>query len=225
MTKPDPGSLGALRERVSPWVEGALRRSTELGFLGGMPVEDQIDHALGFVYSAESEVETWPRRVVDLGSGGGVPGLVLLSCWPESRILLVDSNDRRTEFLSGVIEGSGAEKEVDVLRSRAEDAGRDPALREQFDLVTSRSFGAPGVTAECGAPFLRVGGLLIVSEPPDAQLADRRWPSAGLEQLGLQPSTRVRFNEAFGYQVLVKSRTTPKRYPRRVGIPAKRPLF
>ena len=210
---------------MNPWVEGVLRRSADLGFLGGMAIKDQIDHALGFVYVAESEVETSPRRVADLGSGGGVPGLILLSCWPESHFVFVDSNDRRTEFLSDVVEGSGMAEEAEVLRSRAEDAGRDPALREQFDLVTSRSFGAPGVAAECGAPLLRVGGLMIVSEPPADQLEADRWPSAGLEQLGLQPSSRVRFNEAFGYQVLVKAATTPDRYPRRVGIPAKRPLF
>jgi 16S rRNA (guanine527-N7)-methyltransferase len=225
VTEVDPGSVDALRKRVDPWVEGALRRSAELGFLGGMAVEDQVDHALGFVYVAESEVETSPGRVADLGSGGGVPGLILLSCLPVSHFVFVDSNDRRTEFLSDVVEGLGMAVEAEVLRSRAEEAGRDPALREQFDLVTSRSFGAPGVAAECGAPLLRVGGLMIVSEPPADQLEADRWPSAGLEQLGLQPSARVRFNEAFGYQVLVKTRTTPERYPRRVGIPAKRPLF
>ena len=123
-------------------------------------------------------------------------------------MVLVDSNDRRTEFLSTVIAGLGSEADVEVLRARVEDAGRVSALREQFDLVTSRSFGAPAVTAECGAPFLAVGGLMIVSEPPDADPGSERWPSAGLAQLGLQPSTRVRFNEAFGYQVLVKSQAT-----------------
>jgi 16S rRNA (guanine527-N7)-methyltransferase len=210
---------------VRLWVQGALRRSAELGFLGGMPIEDQIDHALGFVYSAESEAGTAPRRVVDLGSGGGVPGLILLSCWPGSHVVLMDSNDRRTEFLSEVVEGLGTQTDGEVLRSRAEDMGRTPSRREQFDLVTSRSFGPPGVTAECGAPLLRIGGLMIVSEPPGQDLGNRRWPPAELEQLGLQPSTKVRFNEAFGYQVLLKSSETSERYPRRVGIPAKRPLF
>ena len=66
---------------------------------------------------------------------------------------------------------------------------------------------------------------MIVSEPPADQLEADRWPSAELEQLGLQPSARVRFNDAFGYQVLVKASTIPERYPRRVGVPAKRPLF
>lgn len=225
MNEPHRDSIGVLRARVKPWVEDALRRSAELGFLGGMPIKDQIDHALGFVFSAESEIQASPRRVIDLGSGGGIPGLVLVSCWPESHVVLADSNDRRTEFLSTVIAGLGSEADVEVLRARVEDAGRVSGLREQFDLVTSRSFGAPAVTAECGAPFLAAGGLMIVSEPPDADPGSERWPSAELAELGLQPSTRVRFNQAFGYQVLVKSQATPERYPRRVGIPTKRPLF
>lgn len=132
MTEPGSGSATALRKRVGPWVEDALRRSAELGFLGGMAIEDQIDHALGFVHVAESEVETSPGEVADLGSGGGVPGLILLSCWPGSHFVFLDSNDRRTEFLSDVVEGLGMAEEAEVLRSRAEDAGRDPALREQL---------------------------------------------------------------------------------------------
>jgi len=210
---------------VKPWVEAALRRSAELGFLGRMPIWEQIDHALGFVFAAESAGRTPPDRVLDLGSGGGVPGLVVHSCWPESHVVLVDSNDRRTEFLSAVIAGLGSSVDVEVLRARAEDAGRAPGLREQFDLVTSRSFGAPAVTAECGGPFLAKGGLMVVSEPPDPDPGPHRWPSTELEELGLKASVRVRFNGAYGFQVLVKSQATPARYPRRVGIPTKRPLF
>ncbi len=71
------GSVGQLRSRVKPWVGEALERSAELGFLGGMSVGDQIDHALGFVHAAESRMKEPPASIVDLGSGGGVPGLVL----------------------------------------------------------------------------------------------------------------------------------------------------
>jgi len=67
---------------------------------------------------------------------------------------------------------------VRVIRSRAEVAGHDPALRFQFDLVTARGFGPPAVTAECAAGFLRVDGRLVVSEPPEDRVS--RWPSDGL---------------------------------------------
>jgi 16S rRNA (guanine527-N7)-methyltransferase len=219
-----PESIVELRGRVTLRVEQILHRSAELGFLGSMSVSDQIDHALGFVVAAESVLQRQPRSVVDMGAGGGVPGLVLLSCWPDSRLVLLDANERRTEFLSTETAGWDAPGTVEVLRGRAEEIGRMDRLRQQFDLVTSRSFGVPAVTAECGSPLLAVGGVMVVSEPPDGP-DGTRWPVEGLTQVGLRVSTRVRFDDRFGYQVLVKSDPTPDRYPRRVGIPSKRPLF
>ncbi len=217
-------SLEELRRRIKPWVTATLSRSAELGFLGSMSIADQIDHAIGFVHACESELGRSPRAALDLGSGGGVPGLVLASSWPEIRLVLLDSNDRRTTFLAEEIESLGMTHRVEVLCGRAEEAARNLTLRQQFELVTARSFGAPAVTAECGAPFLAVGGIMEVSEPPDDR-AGRRWPSEELAGLGLQPSTRLRFNDSFGYQVLTKVADTPDRFPRRVGIPTKRPLF
>src|SRR5664280_490355 len=217
-------ALPELRQRVSKRVEDVLRRSATLGFLGGMDLDDQIDHALGFVFTVEASLGRTPSSVLDLGSGGGVPGLILLSCWPESRIVLMDANERRTEFLSVELAEWSPGGLVEVVRGRAEELGRDPRLRERFELVTSRSFGLPAVAAECGVSFLSVGGLLVVSEPPEAD-SNTRWPVDGLAQLGLEPSVRLRFDGRFGFQALTKVEALADRYPRRVGIPAKRPLF
>jgi 16S rRNA (guanine527-N7)-methyltransferase len=212
------------RSRVADEVEAILGRSVDLGFLGRMPVAEQIDHALGFVVSTESALGRSPDSVVDLGTGGGVPGLILLSCWPDCRFLLVDASERRTEFLAEEITAWRGDEGVDVLRARAEEVGGDDHYRGQFETVTSRSFGSPAVTAECGAPLLAEGGLMVVSEPPDDPVGNR-WPAAGLAEVGLTAGSRIRFDGRFGYQVLVKSGSTPDRYPRRTGIPAKRPLF
>ena len=93
-----------------------------------------------------------------------------------------------------------------------------------FEVVVARSFGAPAVTAECSAPFLATGGIIVVSEPPDTNQGER-WPVEGLGELGLRPAGSFRFRDRFSYQILEKIAETPERYPRRVGIPAKRPLF
>jgi hypothetical protein len=93
-------SLVALRARVSDAVVDSLERSSDLGFLGRMPVVEQIDHALGFVVAAETALGRLPTSVADLGTGGGVPGLVLHPCWPECRLALLDGNQRRIEFLA-----------------------------------------------------------------------------------------------------------------------------
>ncbi len=97
-------------------------------------------------------------------------------------------------------------------------------MRDSFELTSARSFGSPAVTAECAAPLLLTSGLLIVSEPP-GDTREARWPPAGLMGLGLVPRETTRFDGRFTFQVIEKVEPTPDRFPRRVGIPAKRPLF
>jgi 16S rRNA (guanine527-N7)-methyltransferase len=216
--------LVSLRSRVSTDVVGALHRSAALGFLGSMPVDEQIDHALGFVAAAEDTLGGSPESVVDLGTGGGVPGLVLQSCWPTSKLVLMDGNERRTEFLAAELEAWSGGHKTAVVRGRAEELAREATYRGEFVLVTARSFGKPAVTAECGAPLLGVSGVMVVSEPPGEQV-EGRWPGEGLSEVGMERLTRYRFEDRYGYQILIKSGETPERYPRRVGIPGKRPLF
>jgi len=226
MEHESPGSdvLDGLRSRVDPVLRRVLARSFELGFLGSMPVDDQIDHALGFVAVIEGRIGAPPRSVIDLGTGGGVPGLVLVSCWPQTRVVLMDASERRTGFLSETLEGWDGGRNAAVVRGRAEELARDTGMREQFEAVTSRSFGTPAVTAECGSAFLALEGWMVVSEPPDLP-SGLRWPTDGLAVLGLEPAGSSRVAGRFGYQVLRKVAAIGDRFPRRVGIPAKRPVF
>jgi len=166
-------------------------------------------------------VSTFSGMAVDLGSGGGLPGLVLAHHWPASSWVLLDGNLRRTEWLAGAVATLGMADRVQVRCQRAEEAGRDPSLRSRFDLVTARSFGPPAVTAECAAPLLAVGGVLVVSEPPGGD--PDRWPAAGLDQLGLAVDGLI--VEPVAFQRLRLVVPCPSRFPRRVGVPAKRPLF
>ena len=185
------------------------------GFLGPGLVAPHIDHALGF---AEGVGEP-PHRALDLGSGAGLPGLPLALQWPASRWTLLDASERRSAWLRRAVTGLGLADRVDVQRDRAEVAGRDPAHRGSYDLVVARGFGRPAVTAECGAPFLRLGGVLIVSDPPGGD--PDRWPGDGVARLGLVPIEGRRT----GFRRLRAGEPCPARFPRRVGIPAKRPLF
>jgi 16S rRNA (guanine527-N7)-methyltransferase len=201
-----------------------LKRSALLGFLGGMAIDEQIDHALGFRRAVEARLSGPPTSALDLGSGGGIPGLVLAAVWPASQWVFLDASERRTDFLREEVETWGVSERVNVVRGRAEEMGRAPTLRGAFDVVTARSFGSPAVTAECGAPFLRLGGLLVVSEPPNVDPTER-WPVEGLAMVGLVPSSSYRHEGRFGFQVMEKQVETPERFPRRTGIPAKRQLF
>jgi 16S rRNA (guanine527-N7)-methyltransferase len=142
-----------------------------------------------------------------------------VSAWPTTDWCLLDANQRRTEFLQDAVDALALSSRVTVVRGRAEELAHDPSLRAAFDLVVARSFGKPAVTAECAAGFLSVGGFLVVSEPPEAT-EESRWDPEGLAELGLEDA-----GQQAGCQVLRAVAPCPDRFPRRVGIPAKRPLF
>jgi len=203
-----------------------LTEARALGFLGPGPLDPQVHHAQAFTAIARRLSGRGPARLVDLGSGGGLPGLVVATEWPDASVALLEANGRRAAFLRRAVEQLDLESRVSVLEDRAEVCGREPGLREGFDGVLARSFGRPAVLAECAAPLLRVGGWLLVSEPPRSDLEngpDARWPAEPLRQLGLEPSEVV--HEAFEYRTLRQFERCPDRFPRRNGVPAKKPLF
>ncbi len=203
-----------------------LDRARRLGFLGSAPVESHIVHARGFV-SVLDGIQP-PRTVLDLGSGAGVPGLVMAWMMPETRMVLLDSNLRKTKFLTEAVVALGLGERVTVVRERAEVLGRLPEWREALDVVVARAFGTSANVAECGAGLLAVGGRLIVSEPPPVARAlvrpAERWPLAGLDIVGMAPGGRLE-RGGFGFQILEKVSRIPEIYPRRRGLPGTRPLF
>ena len=199
----------------------ALEESRARGYLGPGAIDPQISHAEGFAMCWEERSSVPPASFLDLGSGGGLPGLVLLQRW-NSHGVLNDSIVKRLEFLREVLKWPGAPLSGEVMPGRAEETARVVDFDSAFDLVTARSFGPPSITAECAARFLKIGGLLIVSEPPD-DTETRRWSAEGLKELGLTALGRVRHGAAF--QVIQKVAATPSRYPREIGVPRKKPLF
>jgi 16S rRNA (guanine527-N7)-methyltransferase len=204
--------------------DGALARvlelSRELGFLGSSPIRTQVRHATGFLSHLPAE-----GAVADLGSGGGLPGLVIARARPDLTVCLVDAMEKRCRFLVRAVEDLGLGARVTVERGRAEDLAQRPALRARFDVVTARSFGPPAVTLECAAGFLRgPGSIVLVSEPPDSDGASTRWPSEGVAMLGMRVGRRFS-GSGSTIQVLTSVARCADQYPRRVGVPAKRPLF
>lgn len=126
----------------------------------------------------------------------------------------MEANGRRARFLEQAVHRLRLGPQVRIRAERAELLARDPIERAAYEAVTARGFGPPGVTAECGAPFLRVGGRLLTSEPPE----ERSWPEGPLGEVGLVAAGR-----RAGVMVLEQRQPCPDRYPRR--SPAKRPLF
>jgi 16S rRNA (guanine527-N7)-methyltransferase len=179
-----------------------------------------VEHARGFLTAMEGVTSD---RFLDLGSGGGVPGLVLALLLPEREAVLLDAMARRCQFLEWAVATLGLEERVTVECGRAEELARRADLRGAFPVVVTRSFGPPAVTAECAAGFLRSpGGQLLVSEPPE--LDRQRWPAEGLARLGLTAGERMQ-DGTTTIQTLHSTEALAERYPRRTGVPDKRPLF
>jgi 16S rRNA (guanine527-N7)-methyltransferase len=213
---------------VSPGVLDALAQARAFGYLGPGPLQTHIDHAQGFGACVEDAFAQLhdplspgrPILAVDLGSGGGVPGLILAERWPQSNWVFVDSHQRRMATLQDVLRSLQWTDRTVVVTDRAESVARQPERRGAHDLVVARGFAGPAVTAECAAGFLRVGGILVVSEPPTG---DDRWSDAALDLLGMRRVVVPR--RPFHFFVAVQERRCPPKYPRSVGTPGKSPLF
>jgi 16S rRNA (guanine527-N7)-methyltransferase len=158
--------------------------------------------------------------VIDLGTGGGVPGLPLASWRPDLHWVLVDAMAKRIAFVRSSVQELGLDAEV--VASRAEELAAQPGWRARADAIVARSLATPAIAAEYAAPFLRVGATAVIAEPPGG--ADERWPAAGLARLGLRRGRAITGPGAT-LQVLEQVEPCPPTYPRRTGVAAKRPLF
>lgn len=197
-------------------IKAQFIRASEVGLLNGSQIDTQISHSKSFVKLIPSS----GKRILDLGTGIGIPGIIVASILSSSSIFLLDSNQKKINFVLSVKERLSLFN-MEVLIGRAEELGRQKALRESFDCVLTRGFGSVGVTAECAAPFLMPGGDLIISAPPSPSLDI--WQAEPLKSLGLTFPEVKRVN--FNFYHLKKFTSCSDTFPRRVGIPSKRPLF
>lgn len=159
--------------------------------------------------------------VIDVGSGAGFPGLPIRIVWPSVRLTLLEARRKRAAFLEAVVAALGL-GDVAVVAERAETLARDPAHREAYDLALSRALAPVRVLAELTLPFVRVGGAsaALKGERLEGELADA---TKALEVLRAKAETHV-LPTGGRLLLLRKEAPTSERYPRRPGIPSKRPL-
>ncbi len=161
------------------------------------------------------------RTLIDVGTGGGMPGIPLKLAAPELAVTLLEADHRKTAFLAHAAARLGID--VEIVSERAEVAAHGP-LRERFDAATSRALAALPVAAELCLPFVRVGGRwLAMAADADVEAARPAFEEVGgatPDVVSAASAVRER-----GVVVMVgKARPTPDRYPRRPGAPAKHPL-
>ncbi len=169
--------MSALPAATEAALEALLEQARDLGYLGPGPVGPHIEHAHRF-----SAMVPPASRVVDLGSGAGVPGLVVAVDVQDSRVSLVDVRRSRTDFLERAVGRLGLTGRVGAISRDVQDVGRDMAWRGQFDVAIARGFGPLGWILECAAPLLCRGGSVVVSVPLEGERVELD-PLLGLQRV------------------------------------------
>ena len=149
-------------------LHAVLRAGQRIGAIGPTPVGEAITHARRFVRALPDGC----RRVLDLGSGGGLPGLVIAWDRPELDITLVDRRTKRTDHLERAVRRLNLSGRVTVLNRDVASLSSDPAHAHSYDAITARSFGPPVDTIRAALPLLRPGGSVLISDPPNGDHRD-----------------------------------------------------
>ncbi len=165
------------------------------------------------------------ETIIDVGTGGGFPGVPLAALCPEKRFVLADSLAKRLRVIDAVANESGITN-ITTVHGRAEDLGRNPDYRETFDVCVSRAVASLPVLLEYCLPFVKVGGTFIAYKGPEAE-EEIKISSAALKKLGGKIDRVVDESDgtySHNLIVITKSSSTPKAYPRKAGTPSKTPL-
>lgn len=168
-----------------------------------------------------------PFRVVDVGSGAGFPGVPLKIVCPRWQVTLVEATGKKVTFLEHLRDLLGL-KGLEIIHGRAEEVGRDPAHREQYDLAVARAVAEMPALAELLLPFVKIGGLAMAMKAATAE-AETTAAEKGIGVLGGELVKIVSLElptlaEPRRLVTLRKVARTPDIYPRRPGVPTKRPL-
>ena len=196
-------NLTAIRDRDTAWTRHIVDSLTLLPFLAGS------------------------SSVIDVGSGGGLPGIPLALVRPEDRMTLLEATGKKARFLEETKTALGLER-CTVIHARAEEAGQDRARRERHDAAVCRAVGPMRQLLEYAMPLVRVGGSVLAMKASKAE-EELSEASDALDILG---AGAVEVYDAYpqGFEsravvvVVRKERSTPRRYPRRPGVPKKEPL-
>ena len=189
--------------------------------------EVYIKHFLDSVAAVKKGYIKDGMSIIDVGTGAGFPGLPLRICLENSKVTLLDSLNKRINFLSEVCTNINID-DIELIHGRAEDFGKDEKYREQYDVATARAVAGLPILMEFCVPFIKVGGYFVCLKGPnaDTELEESR---KAMEVLGLEfvekidvelPEIELKHNIV----VFKKLNSTPAKYPRKAGKPVKTPI-
>ncbi len=191
------------------------------------PEQIRVRHFLDALSCIQVVGDLNGRSLIDVGTGAGFPGLPLKIMFPEMQLTLVESVQKKTRFLQVVVDDLGL-TDVQIVADRAETLGQLPDFREQFDWAVARAVAEMRVLAELLLPFCKVGGH-VLAQKGDGGERETAVAANAIKILGGHHTKTVQVQlpdreEAHFLVVIEKQNPTPLKYPRRVGMPGKRPL-
>ena len=222
---PDAAALVALRqagvaepvtERLAVYAALVLAANRRLNLTGAKDGTAFAAHILDALTLADDAI----GPLIDVGSGNGVPGIPL-GLATGARLTLLEPIKKRATFLSHAVADLGLEGEA--VAARAEDAARDPAYRERYRSATARAVAAAPTVAELTVPFLQIGGRALLQRGT-LEAAERNAVTDAALVLGAELVEERQFDGERRVLILEKRSPTSLRFPRKNGIPAKRPL-
>lgn len=214
---------GLARERLDGYVALLMEANSQFN-LTAIKDPDLIERNLvGGSLEIAAMISANTESVIDVGSGGGIPGMVIAIVRPETRVCMLDSTGKKVRFLEESIDVLGLNNAT-AIHGRAEELAHAPEHREQYAVGTARAVARLASLVELVHPFVRQGGLSIfpkgVSAAEETDEARQAVGFVGGTNARMVPS---RLDDT-QYVLVDKSSPTPERFPRRVGIPGKRPI-
>ncbi|MEM8875649.1 MAG: 16S rRNA (guanine(527)-N(7))-methyltransferase RsmG [Planctomycetota bacterium] len=199
-------NLTAVREPDAAWSRMIIDSLTVLPGLDGLPEDAQL---------------------IDVGTGGGLPGVPLTITKPDIKITLLEATGKKCAFLQDVVEGLNLVN-VRVHHGRAEAAGQDRAFRERYDLAVCRAVGPMPVLLELCLPLIKVGGRLLAMKGPrveeELDASGDAITKLGAGEIAVIDAYPQDFDNDLVIVSVYKDTQTPKAYPRAAGLPKKQPL-
>ena len=187
----------------------------------------QINHFLDSLTITTAGQQLSGTYIIDVGAGAGLPGLPLKILFPEIKLVLLEAKAKKADFLNCLKERLGL-ADVEVVVGRAEEVAHEKQYREQFDIALSRAVAPLPTLVELVLPFLRIGGRFIAQKKGAIDLelskAARAIELMGGEIVEVKGVRLAEFDDRRYLIIIEKMVSTPCQYPRRPGMPAKRPI-
>ncbi len=215
-----------MENNVKKYKSILMQENDKINLVSRKTIAEEIDL---HIEDSKKVFERWQlknTKIIDVGSGAGFPGMIMAICNQENEYTLLESELKKYQFLMQAAQLLKM-RHVQVIRGRAEEIGHDKSYREQFDISTSRAVAAMRVVIEYCLPFTRVGGMVLLWKGPRYQ-EEIDQSARALQLLG------GKVEDIYLYKIgddrqraiikIVKHQHTPDKYPRRTGIPGKRPL-